>query len=143
MAAIIAYCLSGAIALSILLIAARLLFVPHMAAAGFGVAVRPDPRWDACPSTKVVSRHRIRSVHRDPDSQSGWSLAWLVHACSDKHLACRRRNRLPGRPDKGRRLWRSWRNRSSDADHQWLSLAWLIALREIAGRVRQLLGNGE
>jgi hypothetical protein len=85
MAAIIAYCLSGAIALSILLIAARLLFVPHLAAAGFGVAVRPDPRWDACPSTKVGSRHRIRSVHGDPDSQSGCSLAWLVHAGSDTH----------------------------------------------------------
>ena len=88
MAAIIAYSLSGAIALSILLIAVGLLSVPHMAAAGFGVAVRPDPRWDACPSTKVVSRHRIRSVHGDPDSQSGCSLAcWFMLAATSILLA--------------------------------------------------------
>jgi hypothetical protein len=45
--AIIRYYLSGAIAFGIILIGARFLIAPHAAAAGFGVPVSPDVRWDA------------------------------------------------------------------------------------------------
>jgi len=51
---IIGYCLAGAIAVGIVIIGARFFFVPHAAAAAFGVAVRPDARWDAYLSVKAV-----------------------------------------------------------------------------------------
>jgi Domain of unknown function (DUF4267) len=51
---IIGYWLSGAIALGIVLIGARFFFAPHAAAAGYGVSVGPDPRWEAYLSAKAV-----------------------------------------------------------------------------------------
>ena len=54
MSVIIGYYLSGAIALGIVFIGARFLFAPYTAAAGFGVAVRPDAIWDAYLSVKAI-----------------------------------------------------------------------------------------
>jgi hypothetical protein len=54
MTVIIGYWLSGAIALGIVLIGARFYFTPHAAAAGYGVSVRPDARWEAYLSVKAV-----------------------------------------------------------------------------------------
>jgi Domain of unknown function (DUF4267) len=51
---IIGYWLSGAIALGIVFIGARFLFAPHAAAAGYGVSVGPDLRWEAYLSVKAV-----------------------------------------------------------------------------------------
>ena len=51
---IIGYWLSGAIALGIVLVGARFLLAPHAAAAGYGVSVGPDPRWEAYLSVKAV-----------------------------------------------------------------------------------------
>jgi uncharacterized protein DUF4267 len=51
---IIGYYLSGAIALGIVFIGARFLFAPYAAAAGFGVAVRPDAIWHAYLSVKAI-----------------------------------------------------------------------------------------
>jgi hypothetical protein len=54
MTTLIGFYLSGGIALGIIFIGARFLFAPHEAAAGFGVAVAPDARWDAYLSVKGV-----------------------------------------------------------------------------------------
>ena len=54
MTVIIGYWLSGAIALGILFIGARFFFVPHAAAAAYGVSVEPDLRWEAYLSVKAV-----------------------------------------------------------------------------------------
>jgi hypothetical protein len=51
---IIGYYLSGAIALGIVFIGARFLFAPYAAAAGFGVAVRPDAILHAYFSVKAI-----------------------------------------------------------------------------------------
>ena len=54
MIAIIGYCLSGAIALGIVFIGGRFFLAPYAAAAGFGVAVEPNARWDAYLSVKAI-----------------------------------------------------------------------------------------
>ena len=54
LAVIIGYCLSAAIALGIVFIGARFLFAPYTAAAGYGVAVRPDGIWQAYLSVKGI-----------------------------------------------------------------------------------------
>jgi len=54
MTAVLGYYLSGAIAFGIIIIGARFLFAPHAAAAGFGVPVSPDARWDAYLSVKAI-----------------------------------------------------------------------------------------
>ena len=54
MSAIIGYWLSGVIAVGIMFIGARFFFAPHSAAAGYGVSVGPDPRWEAYLSVKAV-----------------------------------------------------------------------------------------
>jgi Domain of unknown function (DUF4267) len=50
----IGYYLSGAIALGIVIIGARFFLRPYAAAAGFGVAVRPDAIWHAYLSVKAI-----------------------------------------------------------------------------------------
>jgi hypothetical protein len=54
MTALFGYGLSSVIALSIVFIGARFFFSPYTAAAGFGVAVEPDPRWSAYFSAKGI-----------------------------------------------------------------------------------------
>lgn len=51
---IIGYWLSGVIALGIVLIGARFIFAPHVAATAYGVSVGPDPRWEAYLSAKAA-----------------------------------------------------------------------------------------
>jgi hypothetical protein len=51
---IIGYWLSGAIAFGIVFIGVRFFYAPHAAAAGYGVAVGPDPRWEAYLWVKAV-----------------------------------------------------------------------------------------
>jgi Domain of unknown function (DUF4267) len=51
---IIGYWLSGAIALAIVLIGGRFLLTPYAAAAGYGVSVGRDARWEAYLSVKAV-----------------------------------------------------------------------------------------
>jgi Domain of unknown function (DUF4267) len=48
------YILSGIIALAIIVIGARFLLAPYVAAAGFGVAVTPHKGWDAYLSVKGI-----------------------------------------------------------------------------------------
>jgi hypothetical protein len=52
--AILGYYLSGVIAFGVIIIGARFLIAPHLAAAGFGVPVDPDGRWDAYLSVKGI-----------------------------------------------------------------------------------------
>jgi hypothetical protein len=52
--AIVGYGLSGALALGIAFIGLRFLFAPYVAAAGFGVAVKPDACWDAYLAVKAI-----------------------------------------------------------------------------------------
>jgi Domain of unknown function (DUF4267) len=54
MMAVIGYYLSGVIALGIIIIGVRFFLAPYPAAAGFGVPVTPDARWDAYLSVKAV-----------------------------------------------------------------------------------------
>jgi Domain of unknown function (DUF4267) len=54
MAATIGMYLSGAIAIAITIIGLRFLIAPYAAAANFGVAITPDPQWDAFLSIKAV-----------------------------------------------------------------------------------------
>jgi hypothetical protein len=51
---IIGHWLSGMIALGIISIGARFFVAPHAAAAGYGVSVSPDARWEAYLSVKEV-----------------------------------------------------------------------------------------
>ena len=52
--AILGYYLSGVIALGIIVIGARFFVTPYSAAAGFGVPVAPDARWDAYLYVKAI-----------------------------------------------------------------------------------------
>ena len=52
--ATLGYYLSGVIALGIIVIGARFFVAPYPAAAGFGVPVTPDARWDAYLSVKAI-----------------------------------------------------------------------------------------
>ena len=54
MAIDLGYYLSGAIAVAITFIGARFFFARYAAAAAYGVAVEPDPRWEAYLSVKAI-----------------------------------------------------------------------------------------
>ena len=54
MTVIVGYWLSAVIALGIVLIGGRFFIAPHVAAAGYGVSVNPDVRWEAYLSTKAI-----------------------------------------------------------------------------------------
>ncbi len=54
MTEIIGYWLCGVVALGIVLIGARFFFRPQVAAAGYGVSVGRDARWDAYLSAKGI-----------------------------------------------------------------------------------------
>ena len=54
MTVIFGYWLSGVIASGIVFIGARFFFAAHAAAAGYGVSVGPDSRWEAYLSVKAV-----------------------------------------------------------------------------------------
>ena len=50
----IGYWLSSLIALGIVLVGTRFFFRPHLAAAGYGVSVSQDERWEAYLSAKAI-----------------------------------------------------------------------------------------
>jgi hypothetical protein len=54
MAMVLGYYLSGAIAVAITFIGARFFFARYAAAAAYGIAVEPDPRWEAYLSVKAI-----------------------------------------------------------------------------------------